>query len=57
MRIYPSGRSFSLSGSPKMLEGATREKFFLLLYKELTKKLLGQQAVNIRGPKKPLKSG
>jgi len=31
-----------------MLEGATREKFFLLLYKELTKKLLGQQAVYYR---------
>jgi len=28
-----------------MLEGATREKFFLLLYKELVKKLFGQKAV------------
>ena len=44
---YPSGRLFSPSGYPKMLEGATREKFFLLLPKELTKKLLEQQAVRI----------
>ena len=28
----PSGRLFSLSGYPKMLEGATREKFFLLIF-------------------------
>ena len=42
----PSGRLFSPSGYPKMLEGATREKFFLLIFYHYRLYAFGQQTVD-----------
>jgi hypothetical protein len=44
MRTALRGCSFSPSGYPKMLEGATREKFFLLIFRYYLLYAFGQQA-------------